>query len=309
MFQMRITMLRAIFLTLLLLNCLITKAETNITSTEVYQQIILIERETELIRQHFQENKKNIQTTETTADIKPRHVWQKCYMLQIKLVAFRRKHHLIGFAPVGIEPIGQFDSVHNWAQTQRILTEIRIIRKILGIKKEIDNKLPNITDKNNLDIYNKLNQIEALWDELSSSHLDASYTFDQILRINEDIAMILRQLNVFDSAIPPKKHPENTAADSLAQAFLLLEQVQRLQQLAGIETIDLSDFKQKNNITSAQVFNIVCLILAEIQTIKAKIGLNHYITPPATYHENKTSADVQQFLGYITNKLALIQHL
>jgi hypothetical protein len=229
-------------------------------------------------------------------------------MLQIKLVAFRRKQHLEGIAPVGVEPSGHIDPRYTWGQTQRVLTEIRIIRKVLGISGEVG-AAPLVEGKKPVDVFNKLAQIEAEWDAMTEVGFDPSYVFSQILRLSEDVNMILRQLDVFDSAMPPAKNPGDTPADSLAQAFLLLEQVQRLQKSAGLEITDLSAFRKTENVIPTNVFNMVCLIIAELQQIKDRVGLKHDITPPATYHEGKKPADVRQFLGYVTNKLALIQHL
>jgi hypothetical protein len=299
---------RVILFWLLLSVCLTVRAEVVTSPSEVYAQLLLIEKETELVKQHFKSSKQPTAITEIVADIQPRHVWQKGYMLQMKLVAFRRKHQLGAIAPVGIEPRKNIDFRNVWSQTQRCLTEIRIIRNLLGIKGEAG-AVPHVEGKKTLDVFNKLAQLEAEWDALTGAGFDASHTFAQALRLNEDVDMILRQLNISDTAIPPAKNPASTPTDSLAQAFLTLEQVQRLQKLAGLETVDLSAFRKTEKVTSAEVFNLVCLILPEVQQVKYKIGLKHAITPAATYQEGKKPADARQLLGYITNKLTLIDHL
>jgi hypothetical protein len=292
-------------LSLTVFNC---HADVVITPSEVYAQVLLIEQETQLVKRHFQAAAQPTAVIEADVDIQPRHVWQKGYMLQMKLVAFRRKHRLEGLAPVGIEPTEHIDPRYTWAQTQRILTEIRITRKILGIPGEAG-AAPQVADKKPVDVFNKLAHIEAEWDTLTGVGFDPSYTFSQVLRLNEDVNVVLRQLNVFDSAVPPPKVLDDTPKDALMQAFLVLEQVQRLQKLAGLPVIDLSAFRKTENVAPSNVFNMVCLILAELQQIKAHIGLKHAITPPAAFHTDKKPADVRQFLGYITSKLALIEHL
>lgn len=302
-------MLRLLLLISFLFMSDMAQAEANISSSEVYGLTLLIDKETELVRQQLNGNQKTNLPTNLNADIKPRHVWQKFYMLQIKLVAFSRKYNLLGISPVGLEPTEHFDPALNWAQAQRILTEIRIIKKMLGINANINNKLDIIDYKKPIDVFNKLAEIENKWDELTGADLDDAYTFDQVLRVNEDVNMILRTLQIFDNAIPPAKIPNSTPADALEQAFLLLEQIQRLQRLAGMETIDLTNLKKQNQVKPSDVFNLICLILAELQQIKARVGLNHFITLPATFHEHKTPADTRQFIAYVTNKLALIQHL
>ena len=84
--------------------CFAVKAEVIIAPSEVFSQVLLIEKETELVKRHFNSIQKVVEINAVDTDIKPRHVWQKAYMLQMKLVAFRRKQHLDGFAPVGVEP-------------------------------------------------------------------------------------------------------------------------------------------------------------------------------------------------------------
>jgi hypothetical protein len=290
--------------------CLAIKAdEVTITPSEVYAQVLLIEKETELVKRYFNSTKQATVITEVNFETLPRHVWQKGYMLQMKLVAFRRNHQLGAVAPVGIEPRKEIGLRNAWSQTQRSLTEIRIIRNLLGIKGEVG-VVPHVEGKKTLDVFNKLAQLEAEWDTMAGgAGFDPSHAFAQALRLNEDVNMILQKLDVFDNAIPPAKTPASTPSDSLAQAFLVLEQVQRLQKLANLEIADLSAFRKTEKATPADVFNLVCLILPELQQIKYKIGLKYAITPAATYHEGKKPADTRQLLGYITHKLALIEHL
>ncbi len=292
----------------LCLGFLNVQAEATITPSEVYGQVLLIEKETELVKHHFNYAKQPIAVAEVNANIMPRHVWQKCYMLQKKLVAFRRKHQLDALTPVEIEPVKDMDPRYTWAQTQRILVEIRIIRMLLGISGEAGAALP-VEGKVPLDVFNKLSQIEAEWDALTGADFDASYAFGQAMRLNEEVDVILRHLGLFDDAIPPEKNVTAIPANSLTQIFLVLEQLQRLKKLAGLDIADLSAFRKTEQITAYDVFNMICLTLAELQPLKYQIGLRHVVTVPANHYENKTPADVLQLLGYVTNKLVLIQHL
>lgn len=296
-----------LFVLLLSISCS-SQADVTITSSEVYAQVLLIDAETQLVRRFLKTTAQPTAVTAVNSDIKPRHVWQKAYLLEMKLVAFRRKFHLEGIAPVGVEPTEAIDSRYTWAQTQRLLTEIRIIRKLLGIAGNVGNP-PSVTGKKPVDVFNKLAEIENVWDALTGSGFDASYSFAQALRLNEDVNMILRQLKVFDNAVPPEKNPADTSNETLAQTFLLLGQTQRLEKLAGLNVVDLSDFYKTEKATPNDVFNMLGMILAEVQQIKERIGLQHLITPPASYQDYKKPADVRQLLGYITNKVALIPHL
>lgn len=300
--------MRQILFLLLLLCAAAARAEVEITPSEVYGQVLLIEQETELLKRFLKPAAQPHVWQPVKADLKPRHVWQEAYMLQMKISAFRQTQGMVGLSPVLIEPRRDVDPRLNWAQAQRILTEIRFFRKILEIPGEVGTA-PKVEGKKPVDVYNKLREIEMQWDELAGLATDANLPFAQVLRLDEDVHTLMRALNVLDNAIPPANRPEATLADNLAEVFQVLEQVQRLQRLAGFETVDFSPFRNPGEITPNHVFNMICLTLAELQQIKAQVGLIHAITPPASYQENKTPADVMQFLGYVANKLRLIQHL
>jgi len=51
------------------------------------------------------------------------------------------------------------------------------------------------------------------------------------------------------------------------------------------------------------------MIIAELQTIKAYIGLLHYITPSSTICTRKTPADVDQLMNWNLRKISLIEGL
>lgn len=287
-----------------------SRAEVEITPSDVYGQVLLIERETERVRRFVNPASHPGAWQPVRMDIQPRHVWQKAYMVQIKIVAFRQSRGMVDVTPVLIAPRRDIDPRLNWAQMQRLLTEIRFIReKMLGIPGEVD-AAPRVGGKTAMDVFNKLSEIELQWADLAGyPDGNPSLNFAQALRLDEDVGALMRVLNVFDNAIPPAKQPAARPDDALAKAFQVLEQVQRLQRLAGFETVDFAPLRRTEEATSSHVFNLIGLTLAELQPVKARLGLIHVITPPASFQENRTSADVMQLLGYVADKLRLIQHL
>lgn len=48
------------------------------------------------------------------------------------------------------------------------------------------------------------------------------------------------------------------------------------------------------------------MIIAELQTLKAYVGLKNYITPAASVYVNKKPADVDQLMNWNLRKIALI---
>lgn len=96
-------------------------AKVVITPAEVFGQVLLVEQETELLRRHFQVTTPPRPATPVRAEIHPRHVWHKVYMVQTKLVVFRRQMGFEATTPVGVEPREHTDPSSTWAQVQRLL--------------------------------------------------------------------------------------------------------------------------------------------------------------------------------------------
>lgn len=294
-----------LFLPLLLGVAAVHAAE--ITSSTVYAQALQVEKEIELLRRHFNVTARNPVAT-VVADLQPRHVWQKTYGIMIKLNIFRRKHGLNGFAPVAIEPSLKLDPRITWAQTQRILTEIRIAKALLGIPGEVS-PTAQVAGKQPIDVFNKLNQISYDLDALNGEAISPSYVYAEALRLDADINTIMRRTATVDAAVPPARNPAVEPKDSLQATFELMDEIQRLQRKLGIDTTDFSVFRKQDKIVPADVFGMVGLCLAELQLVKAKLGMQHSITPAAEFQQGKHPAEVVQLLGYAANKLHRVNPL
>ncbi len=275
-----------------------------VTPSDVYVQAELIGQEIELVRRHYNVTAHN-PVAPAEADLKYRHVWQKAYMILVKLSVFRRKHGLAAFAPLETEPEVSPDPRINWSQTQRILTEIRIIKLFLDIPGEAG-PVAKAEGKRPVDVFNKLNQIAYDMDALNGEAIAASAVYAEAIRINEDIDAIVRRTGTIDNAVPPARYPGAQPADALVAAFGLMAEVQRLERRLGIATTDFSAFRKSENVVLADVFNMIGMCLAELQLIKVQFGMKYNYTPPAEYVEGKSPAEVMQLLGYETSKLRLI---
>lgn len=282
-------------------------ATPDITPTDVFGQTLLIEQETETIRRYFNVTSKATYTP-VQAEIKPRHTWQKTYQILMKINVLRRKHGLPVITPTSYEPMANVEPRMVWAQTQRILTEIRILKRFLAIPGEAES-IPRLEEKKPLDVYNKLGEILALWGGLIGTGFTPSHVYGEVLRLNKDIDSILLRLKIFDYAAPPPKKEEAGLQEALELAFEVMDEIQRLQRLANMEVTDFSALRKTNNIAAVDVFNMVDMALAEMDTIKVKIGLTHSVTPIADHYEDKHPTDVAQTLGYMVNKLRLIKSL
>jgi len=267
---------------------------------------VQIEKEINLLKRHYHITATN-PVTPIEAELLPRHVWQKTYIILIKTNIFLRRHALSGFSPVTQEPVLKIDPRENWGQIQRILTEIKIAKKYLGISAKVS-PATAVKGKYPTDVFNKLNQVSYDMDTLNREPISPSYAYAEGLRLNEDINVIMQKTNSIDTAVPPARNEEAQPLDALKMAFILMGEIQRIQHQLGYASFDFNVFRKidKETVVPADVFNMVSLCLGELQIVKAQLGMIHSITLPAELQKDKTPTEVTQFLGYMTNKLRLI---
>lgn len=293
-------------ITVYLICCVlpVQAAVTEITSDIVYAQAVQIEKEVNQLKRYYNIAASN-PVVPVNADLKPYHVLAKSYVILIKLSQFRSKQGLQRFSPLALEPAVKTEDKLNWAQTQRILTEVEIIKTFLGIPGGVSPATP-VQGKRSVDVFNKLNQISYDLDTLNGEPGTPSMVYSELRRINEDVNVIMRYTVKADTAFPPTRLPNAIPADSLHAAFEFMNEIQKLLRKLALDVTDYSVFDKTDNIVPADVFNMVTLCFAELQRIKAQLGMNHAIASAAEYQEGKTPADVTQLLGYMTNKLHLV---
>ncbi|MBF0422905.1 MAG: hypothetical protein HQL73_07920 [Magnetococcales bacterium] len=280
-------------------------AET--TPSDVFAEAVRIEKEVELIREHLGITAVK-PVTQTRTKFLPRHSWQIGYLILVKVNIFRRQMGLPFLTPNNLNPVLELEPSAVYEQTQRILTELRLVKRRLKITREIPPQEVE-ADKKPADVVNKLLFVSAQMDMLNQDKFTANDAFTEVKRLNEDVGLLLDHLKIQDVAFPPAPKPDATPSDSLISAFALLAEVQRLQQLASIARVDFGPFRKTTAVEPEDVFNVVILILAELQTVKAFLGLEDELTPPSRNNRDKSPSDVNQLLGYATNRLRLIQSL
>lgn len=294
--------------TLLLLLCSATvHADAYINPSDVYAQAVQVEKEVELLQQYFDADKP-ISYKPVTLQLQPRHVWQKCYSILVQINAFRRKHSLPVNTLIALEPVANLDPALVMEQVQRLNTEIIILKSRFSITEQVS-AAQFITGKEPIDVYNKLHQIFLRFEQLNGETINPSMVFGESMRFFADVDSILHQLRLEDNTYPPEKQPQLTPSDSLQVSLLIMDEIQRLQRLAAIPRTDFGVFRQPKQTTPTDVFNMVELALAELQPIKAHLGLSNSITPPAAFYSNKKPADVHQLLTWLLRKLQLVQQL
>ena len=278
-----------------------------ITPAEVYAETVRIEKEMDLLRAYLKVSEIK-PVTPVNAALLPRHVWQQCYLIQLKINVFRRQHGFPVLSAQALEPVSALEPLMNYEQTQRLLTEIGLLKMRLGISDQIPSQ-EVIPGKTPMDVFNKLHFISMQWDVINHSEVSPSDVYAEVRRVDDDVNAILDHLHIQDTAYPLAKMADAQSADVLSSAFAVMTEVQRLQQLAGLTRTDFDVFRNKEGASPSDVLNMVSMVLAELQTLKAHLGLVYVLTPAAEKQVEKTKTNVNQLLGYVANKLRLVRSL
>jgi len=281
-----------------------------ITPNDVYSQSVLIRDHVYFLLKNYgikHHHDEIIKRTTITTKLKPRNAWQKAYEILVKINMLRSANDLPRIEPVGMEPVEQLNPDMVYGMTQRILAELKIFEVRKGIHTP-NFKVETFKNKTPLDVYNLFSNISASFDELNRSELSPDYVFAETMRIYDDLTIMSKYLGIKDDTIPTPRLEKATPNDSLKVSMKVLNLIKKLQRKVGIKTIDFSRFN-KVKATPSDVYTITGVIIAELQPIKAYMGLSRNVTPPALTYINKVPADIEQLMGWNLRKLLLIENL
>jgi len=301
-------MLRIILVLMLLFNITFAKRAV-ITPNEVYSQVELINYDINRLLDYY-DLKYDINDIKkrviVNTKLKPRNVWQKSYEIMIKINLLRSLNKLPIIEPVNMAPVLNLNPVLVYEQTQRILTELKIFRERLGLKLK-QAKIKKYVGKTPLDVFNGLSIVSAQLDVLNKGGVTPSYVFGENMRIYSDLSKILSYLHIQDNTIPADKNKHATPTNTFNTGMLSLDKIKQLQISSGIDFVDFSGFRKLRQ-TPSEVFSISEMIIAELQTIKAYLGIST-ITPAAMQYKGKTPVEVDQLMSWNLRKLNLIHSL
>ena len=300
-------MIKKLLVLVLLFNIATAK---KITPSEVYGQVMLITDDIHLLLKHYgvtHDHDGIIKQTSLSTILKPRNTWQLTYEIMVKINILRNANNLPTIEPVNMTPVLNLNPDLVYEMTQRILTELNILKYRVGIKSP-KQKQKIFHGKSPIDVYNGLSHISASLDELNKKGFTPSYVFGENMRVYDDLTIILQHLNIKDKTIPAPQDIKATPIDTFNVAMEMLSKIKQLQIKSGIAFVDYSEFK-KDKVIPSDVFTITGMIIAELQTIKAYIGLNDYITPASSKYNSKTPVEVDQIMHWNLRKLSLIDSL
>ncbi len=296
-----------IFSVLLVFNS-VSHALTELTPSDVYRKNLEIAREIELIRKHFK-SPKTKGSKKIGIFMRPRNTWLKSYEVLVKINILRTMNRLPRVAEVVLQPLKDFNSGLVYEQMIRILAELTIVKDRLGIRGQIQH-VERQFGKTVSDNYQLLETISAQLDGIIGRSFTPSYVFAQNMRILEEINTILGELNIRERTGPPNRVEDTIPKDVFKVALQLLEEVKRLQRMAGIESIESVDLSaiKKSTIMPKDVFRLTGLIISELQPLKAYLGISK-VTPAANIYYDKIPADALQLMGWALRKIKKIRTL
>jgi len=278
-----------------------------ITPSDVYTQAGRIQHEIEflLLENEVKYDYKTIyEDQHIRTPLRPRNVWQLTYEITVKLNMLRSAYNLPKIEPINMEPVLHLNPDLVYEQTQRILTELKILEYRLNLQSP-KLKVVKYKSKTPLDVFNKLSAISALLDKLNRTSFTPSYVFGETMRIYDDLTLITNHLDLADKTVPPPREAAATPKDTFKAAMKVLAMIKKIKFRLGLDTVDFLAFK-KSNPNPSDVFRLTQMILAELQPLKAYVGLTHSITPAATLYSNKTPADAHQLMQWNLRKLEVL---
>ncbi|RMH52489.1 MAG: hypothetical protein D6682_01825, partial [Zetaproteobacteria bacterium] len=226
-----------------------------------------------------------------TVRLRPRHVWQKTYEILTKINILRRKEHYPTLAVGTLDPTEELLPGMVYDQTWRILTELHLIKMRLGLAARHPTPPPRPHHgKRPTDVYLLLDEVSSDLDALNGAGFTPSDLFAQVMRLNGDIDAILRAMELYDRSFPPPRQPGAKPAEAMRAAVALLATTQRLQRKLGLATTDLARLVPPV-VHPKDLFEMVGLIIAELQPVKYLLGLTDSRTPVTRRYRGKHPAD------------------
>ena len=276
---------------------------------DVYERSLLIEDHLHFLLKHYKVDHIHIKENDflISAKLKPRNCWQKSYELLVKINRLRLAHNLLRIEPIGMEPVENLTVSMLYGMVDRVLAEIVIFEHRVGLNVP-EFTIKKVYGKNLLDVYNELSVISNDFDRLNGAPISYSYIYAETMRIYDDLTIILKHLQIKDNTIPEIRKDDASLHDAMKSSLNLLGSITRMQRLVGIDTIEYTEFYKKDK-SRSDLYNIVGLIVSELQPLKAFMGLNKSVTPPALSYENKTTADIVQLMSWNYRKFRLIKNL
>jgi len=276
-----------------------------VSVNDVYTETLRVQHYLEAIQSHEHKNNQD-EIGFIQADLRWHHVWAKSYTVLKEINLLRQQHGMERVEPVNLEPQLETSPRQVWEMCRRIITELEIVVRQLQI--QVPPFSPSSTMKNftAADIYWRMQHASTQLNRITGG-LPPTYVYAEARRLNDDVNQLLSHLEVIDSVSPPRRLNQASPIDAMQQAFNVLQELHRLQRYYDLPVNNLQGFNRGAQSQPKDVFVMITLLIAELQTVKARVGLNHALVPNAGQAREKSPVDVAQLLGYVANKLQQIK--
>ncbi len=291
----------------LVLPCIALAVEPSVN--DVYAKADQICQEIEIIKNHLGFHQATAENP-TSTQLNHGHSWQKGYEILYKINILRKNYGLPRISTPSREPQLSVTPMVVFEQVARIIAELQLLKYYLNITETIAPNTPSFEGKAPTDVYRLLNKISYDLDVINGKSLSPADALTQAVRIFEDVSVILDALHIREDIIPPPKNPNVQPGGSFESVLKLLDEIERVRKMIGMNMVDFHEFTPAGRaITPSDVFSLAGIALAELQPIKAYLGLTNVLTPMAEHYENIRPAEVQQLFGWSIRKLQLIQQI
>jgi len=225
---------------------------------------------------------------------KPRHVIQKSLEVLTKIDKYRKNKNF-GEISMPLYPSRQITPSDVFYIVERLNQEVFLLLE--------NKKLPNTPayikykNKESNDVYKELWELSLGFDEL----LGQGFTPTDVYEQSEKIIKIVNYLQSSQGIILKKDKPhlkENQHPNHALYASIhLMSKISNSQKKLWIEPMEVPSAPQRV-ITPTEVYDSLQIVIAELQRIKRRIGVERYFEIEEVTNE-KTPADVVQNLEYI----------
>ena len=223
--------------------------------------------------------------------VSAKHVVEKSLEILSKINLYRKKIDLgsIVVTPFPSRKIG-LDDINK--VLKRLVGELSILTS--SVEEPV---LSNREDISYIDLYRELWEISLGFDQIIGvSGFTPSDVYLKSIQVVE-LAKLLRQsqnlkLNVIEPETPENKHPNH----SLYAAYDLISEISKVEKNLWMEEIEPREYP-KRVVTPTEVYDTLGIIIAELQSIKYRLGLEKDIVKVIVQHD-KTSNDVIANINY-----------
>jgi len=257
------------------------------TANDVYHEALILEENVRLLRKKA-DVKSDWPNIEVKTGHQPRHVLQKAIEILDKINRYRKNIVKTGEIPVthfvgrNITPNEVFLAV------SRLRQEVLILHPTSRTKYKSE---ATYTNKSSNDVYAKLSEISAALDEsLGLRGITPSEVFSRSQQV-VDLARFLRQSQNLSMRVnEPQRTSRQLPNHALQSVHRLLKKVSTAEKNLWMKPIVVTEVP-KRVISPGDVYDAMGVLLAELERIQYRLGLERYFPKPNAI-SGKTPDDV-----------------